>query len=235
MGLVLQDRNRLPYVAQVEIFFPRLGGRAALGSATLIHPRLLLTAGHVVYDPSRGNYPDAVRVNLGGTTRVSRTSRTFYTTEQWVGSDSSTMNPTSAFDVGAILLDPSDHIDTAEVPSAVPASVPGPDLAGLMLNVAGFPAEQPLFDGPVTLGELYGSNSFPQVADPPIKSQRVLYLITTLGGMSGGPVYTIEPGGGITVRGVHTSTYEGYGCGLWITDDILANLIQPWLAIADGQ
>ena len=216
------NKTQWPYVGMVRSYFPGLNGQAAGGTGTLINPRVILTAGHVVYDPSRGGYPTMVQVELGGLQRFSVESTVFRTTRPWVDTDSKTMNPLSAFDVGAILLD--NPIPTTEVPSASVAVTPGPNLGGLDLNVVGFPVRADLF------GTLYGARSTPTLLSPAMDLYRIFYPIVTLAGMSGGPVYTRDAASGqILLRGVHTSIYNGMGSGLRVTDGI-ANLIQSWVS-----
>jgi V8-like Glu-specific endopeptidase len=96
-----------PWVALIESYFPALNGRFTVASASLIHPRVLLTAGHVIYDGTRGGYPDRVRAVFRGTTLGPVTAagpRNMPTTWQWIERDAATLNPASAFDVAAILL-----------------------------------------------------------------------------------------------------------------------------------
>lgn len=217
----LLDKTQWPYVGLVRSYFPALNGQAAGGTGTLINPRVILTAGHVVYDPSRGGYPTLVQVELGGHQRFSVASTVFRTTQPWVDIDSKTMNPISAFDIGAILLDKA--IPVAQVAPAAVAVTPGPNLGGLDLNVVGFPVRPDLF------GNLYGARSQPTLEFPSLDLYRIFYPIATLAGMSGGPVYTRdESTGQILLRGVHTSLYNGMGSGLRITEAI-ANLIQGWV------
>jgi len=215
------DKAQWPYVGLVRSYFPGLGGQAAGATGTLINPRVILTAGHVVYDPSRGGYPTVVNVELGGRQPFAVESTVFRTTRPWVDTDSKTMNPISAFDVGAILLD--SPIPATDVASVSVAVTPGPNLGGLELNVVGFPVRPDLF------GTLYGARSTPTLLAPALDLYRIFYPIVTLAGMSGGPVYTRDASSGrILLRGVHTSLYNGMGSGLRITEGI-AKLIQSWI------
>jgi V8-like Glu-specific endopeptidase len=215
------DKTLWPYVGQIRCYFPNLNGQAAGATGTLITPRLILTAGHVVYDPSRGGYPTLARIELGGQQRTSVESAVFRTTQPWVDTDSKTMNPISAFDIGAILLDT--PIPATQIAPASVAVTPGPNLSGLNLNVVGFPVEPALF------GNLYGARSEPTLLSPALDVYRIFYPISTLDGMSGGPVYTREGvNGKVVLRGVHTSLYNGLGSGLRITQGI-ANLIESWV------
>ena len=59
------EKTLWPFVGMIRSYFPTLNGQASGGTGTLIHPRVILTAGHVVYDPSRGGYPTRADVVLG--------------------------------------------------------------------------------------------------------------------------------------------------------------------------
>ena len=60
------NASQFPFIARVVTVFPR---KETGGTGTLIGPRLILTAGHVVFDPMWGG--DALRfaVTLGGQNR----------------------------------------------------------------------------------------------------------------------------------------------------------------------
>lgn len=217
------DKRLWPFVGIIRSHFRGLTGRVLGGTGTLIHPQVILTAGHVVYDPSRGGYPTQVDVELGAR-RITVSSTIFRTTQNWVDTDSQSHNPLSSYDVGAILL-PS-PLDPADAPRVNYAVTPGSNLGGMEMNVVGFPVQQPY-------GTLYGATAFPFPMYPTLDPYRAFYPIETLDGMSGGPVYTREATGQILVRGVHTSIYNGAGSALRITDGI-ATLIQAWVNEVGG-
>ena len=217
MILQFLDKTLWHYVGMVRSFFPSGGGAAMGGSGTLINRRLILTAGHVVYDPSKGGYPTRIDVELGGAQRFTVSSKVFRTTTNWVNTDSFTMNPLSAFDIGAILLPTA--IDPRVV-AAVPV-IPGTNLAGVELTVAGFPVQANLY------GSLYGASAMAVNPYPQYDESRAFYPIPTIGGMSGGPVYSRDAMGRISLRAVHTSIYNDYGSAIKLYP-ALANLVQAW-------
>jgi V8-like Glu-specific endopeptidase len=218
------DKTLWPFVGMVRSYFPGLKGQAAGGTGTLIHPRVILTAGHVVYDPSRGGYPTRADVELGAV-RFTVSSTVFRTTQPWVDTDSQGLNPISSYDIGAILL------PAPIAPEAVPrvnyAVTPGPNLGGLEINVVGFPVRADLYGG------LYGATAFPVIMYPELDPYRAFYPIETLAGMSGGPVYSREATGQVLLRSVHTSIYNGAGSALRITDGV-ATLVQSWVGEVGG-
>jgi V8-like Glu-specific endopeptidase len=225
MNVVWLNKTLWPWVGFVRSFFPRMAGSYTVGSGSLIDPHLILTAGHVVFDPSRGGYPNAVDVAIGGQQRKVVPSSVFRTTVQWKETDSLTLNPVSAYDVGAILL--ADPIDPGLATPIQPPAGPAPDLSSTSLNVVGFPADSD------KIGQLYGAQSFPTPTT--LDAFRIFYPITTLGGMSGGPVYEVDSAGQIIIRGVHTSynSDDGLGSALRMTDGIVS-VINTWLREVRG-
>jgi V8-like Glu-specific endopeptidase len=219
------DKTQWPYVGMIRSYFRGLNGKAAGGSGTLIHPRVILTAGHVVFDPSRGGYPTRVDVELGGTRRITVSSTVYRTTQRWLDTDSQSLNPISAYDIGALLL--SEPIAPGDAPRVNFAVTAGPNFGGLEVNVVGFPVRADIYGG------LFGASSFPVVMFPNLDPFRAFYSIETLDGMSGGAVYTRDASGRILLRGVHTSIYSGAGSALRITDGI-AGLIQGWVNEVGG-
>jgi V8-like Glu-specific endopeptidase len=213
-----------PWVALVESFFPTLGGLFTVATASLIHPRVLLTAGHVVYDGTRGGYASSLRAYFQGTSLgpITVTGRdNMPTTQQWVTVDGATLNPTSAYDIAAILL-PEAIPWASAVPQAY-TTTPGPNLTEYLVNVVGFPVIGDHF------GTLYGAQAVPTATTD--DAVRIYYPINTIDGMSGGPAYTVADDGRISIRGVHTSFVGGMGSALRITDSIKA-LIDGWVAFA---
>jgi V8-like Glu-specific endopeptidase len=196
------------------------------GTGCLIGPRVVLTAGHVVYDPSKGGYATAVDVTFGG--RTTPPTSAYLTTTQWQNTDStSSLAALSAFDVAVILLP--EAIDSA-VPVVQFQTASDQMLAGMSLSLVGYP-----IDPPETLGRLYGAQSPPLLgaALPDglagLTDSRLFYPIESREGLSGGPVYDVHPQTKIiTVRGVHSGEVTGIGKGVRINDNIF-RLLTQWL------
>lgn len=140
---------------------------------------------------------------------------TYRVTDQWMNQDAANNNPISAFDIAAIFFDQ---------PVAGRPSVPydsGVNLAGAEITVVGFTGEH------YPSVPFFGGSAFP--IPSPYDAFRISYPLETLGGMSGGPVYTVDSANRATVRGVHTSLLvDGNGNALRFTDNIL-DLINFWL------
>ena len=223
MNPVWLDKTLWPWVGFVRSFFPNMGGSYTVATGSLIDPQVILTAGHVVYDPSRGGYPNVIDVAIGGQQRQVVASQVFRTTNEWVTTDSLTLNPISAVDVGAILL--ATPIPPGLAIPVQPPTSPAPDLSGTLLNVVGFPADSD------KIGQLYGAQTYPTPSS--LDGTRIFYPVATLGGQSGGSVYEVGSAGQIIIRGVHTSIYNGQGSALRITDGIVS-IINEWLQEVQG-
>jgi V8-like Glu-specific endopeptidase len=224
------DNDLLPYVGAVKSFW---NGSVVTGATgTLISPRVVLTAGHVVYDPWLRNGPSlkdafAVRVQVTfGNNITTQSSNVLFTSQRWAEADS--RNPVnslerslSPYDFGVIVL--KQPIDTIVRPAAPPETTPTSALSSMTLNVVGYPTD---LKG-VPFGQLYGASAMPsQVGD-----LRVAYPIVTHKGMSGGPVYDLDAASNqITIRAIHTSAPfgDGLGNGLRITSDVREQIAE-WL------
>jgi V8-like Glu-specific endopeptidase len=214
------DARNYPFIAQITTVFSR---QTTGGTGTLIGPRLVLTAGHVVYDPTWGG--DALRflLTLGGPTRYQTSSTVWRTNDVWRNRDAllGTTRALSGADFGVVVLDA--PIDALVRPLHV-ETTPQEAFNAMQLNVAGYPVP-PHANGQT----LFGASSPPLPdAFPEFQATRVFYPIQTLAGMSGGPLWDLEPRSQVrTLRGVHTSIVQGIGSALRITNNVLA-LIHQW-------
>jgi V8-like Glu-specific endopeptidase len=224
MDLSLLSKASWPAVGLIKAYFPALQNTAppfASGTATLISPWAVLTAGHVAYDPSpdRGGQANSFDIEFGNGAFVRGIP----------GSNARVMNaykssPTSLspFDMSVVLL--GTRVSTI-TPAAVVRRSVAADLAGFSVNVVGYPAVQAdLF------GKLYGAADIARV-DPGLNNGfSIQYPISTLGGMSGGPVYrTDEAAGGLFIRAVHTDLLtNGDGNGLILYESLVAQ-ISSWV------
>jgi V8-like Glu-specific endopeptidase len=233
-GLVPAVASDFPFIAYIETSFPnptRGPGGLEIGTGTLIAPRLILTAGHIVYDAQQGGKAVSIDVRFGGSEALTfpRLTEVDFPVE-WRQPRSSLDNSlVSPVDIGVIVLpEPIDRF-VRPVPFQTASDTM---LAGMSLNVGGYPAVPPqgargtlwgrnfgLLQGASVLGDFARYESF-----------RLFYPVATLGGMSGGPVYDFDPASQArTLRGIHTSFVDGFAASaLRITEGIF-QLIQQWV------
>ena len=217
-NVVSLSPTQWPWVGFVRSFFPNLAGRPlpfAVGTAFLINPAVALTAAHVIYDTfsGYGGLARSVDVTFAGHPTVGAAD--FIPTNQWVSGDSANNNPLSRVDIAAIFFDP----PLSGVPFV--NFGPGEEIAQ-EITVVGFTGDN------YPQVPFFGGTAFP-VASPD-NAFRVAYPLTTLGGMSGGPVYTVDEANRPTVRAIHTSLLDnGMGDGLRFTSSILDLINRTWL------
>ena len=149
MSIDVLQRPLWPMVGMVLSYFPSLRGLAnpyTVGSATLINSQAVLTAAHVIYDPTRGGFADMFDIHFGdgSSHQVSGSSGKVF--QQWI--DSGTVDPLSSVDAGVIMLD-----RTATPQPAVPLPTSEYNLLGVPINVLGFPADDLV---PQYYGSLFG-------------------------------------------------------------------------------
>jgi V8-like Glu-specific endopeptidase len=246
-SLVQTDAAQFPAVAFIESWFPdpllpdgqrNTDGRE-IGTGSLIAPRLVLTAGHIVYDARQGGQTTVVRVTLGGAQRVSVTSNVVDFPLEWrqprTALDSSVVSPV---DIGVIVLP--EPVDRFAAPLPV-ETASDTMLAGMRLNVLGYPANPGhVVRPPPPLGTLFGTQfnliqgaAIPDGGDQ-YQAYRLFYPVRTVGGVSGGPVYNVDPVTKTrTIRGVHTSLVD-WGDGSQLAsalriDNDIKTLIHGWI------
>lgn len=216
--------SRLPFVACIETRFPGVDGREVVtaGTGTLIGPRLLLTAGHVVFDPIHGGMPLGFQVTMGASPRRSfpvsgnnwRSSGPWFTTDSHRNKIERSL---SGSDFGVIILE-STH------PGVTPIAFQTTEtdrLNALELFVAGYFNKSANLRNDAFIASSLGTvmHSF---------DFRITYQIATLGGMSGGPVWSRDSDTGTrTIRGIHTSIFNGVGNALRITEHVFKR-IDKW-------
>ncbi len=214
-----------PMIGKVLSYFPSLRGLAnpyTVASATLINRQAVLTAAHVIYDPTYGGRVDKFDIYFGdGSSHLGVPSASGKVRQEWISSGSTTT--LSNVDAGVILLN-----RTATPAPAVPLQTDESALLGVPIDVIGFPAD-PLV--PQFYGSLFRATTSAYDMGPIYNGFRIGYLDFTYSGMSGGPVLRVDEinNGTFIVRGVHTSLYNNMGNGLMLYDD-LAKQVSSWAA-----
>src|SRR5437870_1656671 len=72
LDLIPADANNFPFIASIETTFPTPipPGSLEVGTGTLIAPRVVLTAAHVVFDRERGGKAVSIDISFGGALRL---------------------------------------------------------------------------------------------------------------------------------------------------------------------
>ena len=205
------DTTVVPFnrIAFLEIDFDGDGIYETTCTGELVGPRLVLTAGHCVYDPLTGMSAHSIFVTPGqngastfpfGFQLVSSSALT--TTNGWISGDPN-------FDRGAITLP--DQTLYNQVGAFTLAVADDAYLGGGTVNIAGYPGDKP-----------YGTQWTAFGTVTALTSTMLSYNADTAAGESGGPVWTFDGTNrylvGIHTRGV-TSPYcaASSNCGTRIT------------------
>lgn len=219
LEIVIGADDRVP-VADVSIYpwrcicslqITAADGSQWSGSGWLVAPRLIVTAGHVVYMETHGGWVREIRVRAGATAIGAAApdvlANQFRSVTGWV------RDGDYDYDYGAIVLPP-------ERPLGNELGYFGlgyPDaswLMGVELNLSGYPADKP----PDT--QWYHSRRAIQVSN-----RQILYNIDTAGGQSGAPVWVTLPEGRFVV-GVHSSGHVTGNSAVRITAALAGNLLR---------
>jgi V8-like Glu-specific endopeptidase len=239
------DNNALrPEVGLIRTFFPALQGLSPpagpfeLGTGTLIHPKLVLTAAHNLFNKRLGGKTIQVEVDFVGHPGVQSDDTDVLA--EWIDEtteDVRSMSPVSAFDCGVIFLNTA---NSAALSSVRPASVfrtTMDRIRGVLVGLVGYPSDsrRPAWTG-IQVG---GTSPATDTLTNPPNDYRVAYATDSLRGMSGGPVYTVGANGGMQVRAVNTSSYpspdgDPMGNGLLIYDALAVKMGQ-WVTAASAR
>jgi V8-like Glu-specific endopeptidase len=222
----ITDADKHPWrmIASLTLF-PKKGIGSYIGTGWFIHPKVLLTAGHCVFDAAMGGDVGRIVVRPGrgagrepfGAVDATR----FAMLDRW----RSSQDPD--YDVGCIFLSEPLGDRTGIFGLAAPSDG---DLANRLVNISGYPADR---DGG---REQYFHANRVQSAT----ARSIFYDVDTFGGQSGSPVFLAEtPDARPTAIGIHA-----YGIGRLppkvgmvansgprITADLLAT-INEWIAKA---
>ncbi|MCO4769625.1 MAG: trypsin-like peptidase domain-containing protein [Deltaproteobacteria bacterium] len=222
----IRDTETYPWrmICQVEITWPS-DSRGFVGTAWLVAPRTLVTAGHCVYDPQYGGWATELKITPGrdGSERPfsSFVSAAYSTTNHWFH------NQSEDHDFAAIHLDEDAAAQVAELGHFSVAVLPGRELTGLNVNLSGYPVDK---------GGRQMWHDAKRITG--LTKKRVFYDMDSFGGQSGAPVFAWEnPDDAPQVIGIHA-----YGTGATprhmditansaprITPDVLA-VLREWIA-----
>src|SRR5689334_13012945 len=94
------DKAQWPQVGMIRSYFTTLNGWYAIGTGTLIDPRAILTAAHVVFDPTRGGRPSKFEIFFGGGATATAAGTNGRYLQEWEAANR--LDPLSAYDLGVI-------------------------------------------------------------------------------------------------------------------------------------
>jgi V8-like Glu-specific endopeptidase len=245
--LFQDDASRIPSIAFLRSHFPRPKfppNGFSVGTGCLIAPRLVLTAGHIVYDAFQGGKATGISITFGGPAGLSTASTEVDFTFEWrnesdaafaAGNDAALL--LSSTDCGVIVLP---HPVDRFIPVLRCSTISDTTLTGTLLNVFGFPSHP--VAGP--LGTAYGASfhvlqgsALPPLAQS-IEDIRLSYPVRTVDGLSGAPIYDLDANHSRVVRGIHTSLVN-FPDGTTLAsalriDNRVIGLIQHWIAQLGG-
>jgi len=210
--LQITNTNEYPWRCIASLRITAADGSGWIGTGWLVGPRILLTAGHVVYMADQGGWAQQIEIIPGreGITFPfgSCIATDFRSVQGW------TQDRNSNFDYGAILLPPENRLGDQLGWFGYQVHTDA-ELSGFNINVSGYPGDKP--DGTQWL--MFG----------PVKTtneRTFAYDVDTAGGQSGGPVWiTFEGDDGRYGVGVHTNGSLSGNSATRIVQDMFDNVI----------
>ncbi len=206
------DVKRNPFRQICALRIKSKTGKLFVGTAWLVGPRALATAGHCVYMHREGGWAEHIDVIPGkvGADEPLQSLRAtrFRSVDGWVD------GKLQSRDYGVILLDgtsPGEELGWFEV-----AAEPSSELTGAVANISGYPADR-------DNAEFQYFHARP-LTD--VKPDLLEYDIDTFGGQSGSPIW-IDRGGSVVTVGIHTNGAVSGNSGTRITEPIIDN-ISSW-------
>lgn len=201
-----------PWRAIASLLITAADNSQWIGTGWFVSPRTLITAGHCVFIkgsgvPGRDGWVRRITVIPGRNGNAqpfgAAVSTSFRSVTGWTGSGN------HEFDYGAIII-PTPMGDT--VGTFGFASYPDADLMNRTVNIGGYPGDKP--DGTLW----YHSNRTTAVGP-----RKLFYLVDTMGGQSGAPVWRIVNGKRIAVA-VHAYGGAAANHGTRINGNVIGNI-----------
>jgi V8-like Glu-specific endopeptidase len=164
--------NPWRWICKLFITFPN--GAQFVGTGWFIGARTVMTAGHCVYSKANGGWAQSIEVvpGMDGNNRPygSQVGTSFRSVKGWLEDGK------PEFDYGAIVL-PNCNLGNT-VGWFGFAYMPDSDLKNLLVNTSGYPADKP-----------YGTQWFNAGQITDVQERKIYYMIDTIGGQSGSPVW----------------------------------------------
>jgi glutamyl endopeptidase len=211
----INDTASYPYRCICSLLITASTGAQYLGTAWLVAPRLLLTAGHCVYMSDEGGWVREIEVIPGRDADQrpygSAVARDFRSVTGW------TQDGDSDYDYGAILL-PGDARYGDQLGWFGYASRGDDYLRGITVNLSGYPGD----GGPAHVD---GTQWFDSRTIEDVQDRQITYVADTYGGQSGAPVWEMTTDNnryGVAIHTFGTSVHNG---GTRITGDVFDNVV----------
>lgn len=202
--------NQAPWRYIASILITAQTGTTYIGTAWLVSPRLMLTAGHCVFLQDEGGWASRIEVIPGrnGADRPfgSCSATSFRSTRAW------TERAAREYDYGAIMLPETCRYGDQLGWFGYQTRSDG-DLQDTTVNLSGYPGDKP----PGT--QWFHANNVSQVED-----RVVTYQIDTAGGQSGSPVWVYVPDRGRYGVAIHTNGHITGNSGVRITGEVAGNI-----------
>jgi len=164
-----------PWRMVAKLLITAGNGASYVGTGWFTSARTVMTAGHCVYSERSGGWAKSIEVIPGMDGRLrpygSATATTFRSVKGWIG------NGTVEHDYGCIILPESSNLGD-RVGWFGFANYPDKTLDNLLVNTAGYPGDKS-----------FGTQWFNAGRVTHVRRQRLEYMIDTIGGQSGSPIW----------------------------------------------
>jgi V8-like Glu-specific endopeptidase len=204
------NTNEYPWRAIASLLITAANGTQWIGTGWFVGPRILMTAGHVVYMADQGGWVSQITVIPGRNGAGEPFGRV--TTSQVKSVSGWSNDGNSDYDYGAIILPPDQRLgDTVGWFGWQARS--DADLNGQIVNISGYPGDKP------TGTQWFHSNTVKSVT-----SNKFQYDVDTAGGQSGSSVWMFIGTDRIAV-GIHTNGDLAGNSATRITDSVANNIV----------
>nr|BFD41637.1 hypothetical protein FFPRI1PSEUD_31360 [Pseudomonas sp. FFPRI_1] len=206
--------SMLPWRCICQLVIEGLNERQLLGTGWLVGPKTIITAGHNLYSHKERNWASNIYVIPGRDGNVAPFS--YYQSTKFAVHDGWSNSGDITQDVGVIWLGTNvgERLGWFGI-----ASYSDNDLAGMIVNTAGYPADKRLGTQWFTAGRI-----------DHIEDRILRYGLDTEGGQSGSPVFEYDAENHRIAHAVHAYGGGGYNSnlGIRINNDIY-DLICNWI------
>jgi glutamyl endopeptidase len=204
------NTSEYPFSCIASLRITAADGSGWIGTGWLVGPRILLTAGHVVFMADHGGWVQQIEVipgrNADNFPFGSVIATDYRSVQGWIRDNN------SDFDYGVILLPAANRLGDQLGWFGYQVHTDD-ELAALTINISGYPGDKP------TGTQWWMSGPVNTVSD-----RTFVYTIDTAGGQSGAPVWIVDENNGRYGVGVHTNGAQSGNSALRITQNVFDNI-----------